>query len=59
MPVAPVPQLGELAAKAGIALVDAGMFDAAHSLVHFLSSLDVAPNSFDVLASVRRSLARG
>ena len=59
VPVAPVPQLGELAAKAGIALVDAGMFDAAHSLVHFLSSLDVAPNSFDVLASVRRSLARG
>ena len=59
VPVAPVPQLGEMAAKAGIALVDAGMFDAAHSLVHFLSSLDVAPNSFDVLASVRRSLARG
>lgn len=59
VPVAPVPQLGELAAKAGIALVDAGMFDAAHSLVHFLSSLDVAPNSFDVLASVRRSLVRG
>lgn len=56
VPVAPVPQLGEMAAKAGIALVDAGMFDAAHSLVHFLSSLDVAPNSFDVLASVRRSL---
>lgn len=58
VPVAPVPQLGEMAAKAGIALVDAGMFDAAHSLVHFLSSLDVAPNSFDVLASVRRSLVQ-
>ncbi len=26
VPVAPVPQLGEMAAKAGIALVDAGMF---------------------------------
>ena len=38
VPVAPVPQLGEMAAKAGIALVDAGMFDAAHSLVHFLST---------------------
>lgn len=58
VPVAPVPQLGEMAAKAGIALVDAGMFDAAHSLVHFLSSLDVAPNSFDVLASVRRPLVQ-
>ena len=58
VPVAPVPQLGEMAAKAGIALVDAGLFDAAHSLVHFLSSLDVAPNSFDVLASVRRSLVQ-
>lgn len=58
VPVAPVPQLGEMAAKAGIALVDAGMFDAAHSLVHFLSSLDIAPNSFDVLASVRRSLVQ-
>lgn len=58
VPVAPVPQLGEMAAKAGIALVDAGMFDAAHSLVHFLSSLDVAPNSFDVLASVRRSFVQ-
>lgn len=58
VPVAPVPQLGEMAAKAGISLVDAGMFDAAHSLVHFLSSLDVAPNSFDVLASVRRSLVQ-
>ena len=58
VPVAPVPQLGGMAAKAGIALVDAGMFDAAHSLVHFLSSLDVAPNSFDVLASVRRSLVQ-
>lgn len=58
VPVAPVPQLGEMAAKAGVALVDAGMFDAAHSLVHFLSSLDVAPNSFDVLASVRRSLVQ-
>lgn len=58
VPVAPVPQLGEMAVKAGIALVDAGMFDAAHSLVHFLSSLDVAPNSFDVLASVRRSLVQ-
>lgn len=58
VPVAPVPHLGEMAAKAGIALVDAGMFDAAHSLVHFLSSLDVAPNSFDVLASVRRSLVQ-
>ena len=56
--VAPVPQLGEMAAKAGIALVDAGVFDAARSLVHFLSSLDVAPNSFDVLASVRRSLVQ-
>lgn len=58
VPVAPVPQLGEMAAKAGISLVDAGMFDAAHSLVHFLSSLDVAPSSFDVLASVRRSLVQ-
>lgn len=58
VPVAPVPQLGEMAAKAGVVLVDAGMFDAAHSLVHFLSSLDVAPNSFDVLASVRRSLVQ-
>lgn len=58
VPVAPVPQLGEMAAKAGIALVDAGMFDAAHSFVHFLSSLDVAPNSFDVLASVCRSLVQ-
>lgn len=58
VPVAPVPRLAELSAKAGIALVDAGMFDAAGTLVHFLSSLDVAPNSFDVLASVRRSLVQ-
>ena len=58
VPVAPVPRLAELSAKAGIALVDAGMFDAAATLVHFLSSLDVAPNSFDVLASVRRSLVQ-
>lgn len=59
VPVAPVSQLGTTSARAAVALVDAGLFDAANSLVHFLSSIDVGPNSFDVLAQVRRSLSRG
>lgn len=59
VPVAPVPRLAELSARAAIALVDAGIFNASASLVHFLSSIDVGPNSFDVLASVRRSLTQG
>lgn len=56
VPVAPVSQLRDRAALAAIGLVDAGVFDAAAPIVHFMSMLDVAPNSFDVLASVRRSL---
>lgn len=56
VPVAPVSQLKDRAAMAAIGLVDAGIFNAATSLVHFLAWFDVAPNSFDVLASVRRSL---
>lgn len=59
VPVAPVSQLGATSARAAVALVDAGLFDAASSLVHFLSTIDVGPNSFDVLAQVRRSLIRG
>ena len=56
VPVAPVSQLKDRAAMAAIGRVDAGIFNAATSLVHFLAWFDVAPNSFDVLASVRRSL---
>ena len=59
VPVAPVSQLRDQAAMAAIGLVDAGIFNAATALVHFLSTFDVAPNSFDVLASVRRSLMQG
>lgn len=58
VPVAPIAQLRDRAAMAAIRLVDAGLFNAAISLVHFLATFDVAPNSFDVLASVRRSLMR-
>ncbi len=48
IPVAPVPAAVEEAAQAAIGLVDAGFFDAAGALVHFLSSTDVAPNCRDV-----------
>lgn len=56
IPVAPVPAAVEEAAQAAIGLVDAGFFDAAGALVHFLSSTDVAPNCRDVLPAVLRSL---
>lgn len=56
VPIAPLPQLCELVARSAIALVDAGMFRPAAPLVQFLATVDVAPNSFDVLASVCRSL---
>ena len=56
VPLAPVSSLVEAVATAALGLVDAGCFDAALMLVHFLSSTDVGPNSYDVLASVTRSL---
>ncbi|MDY2777242.1 MAG: hypothetical protein SOU51_02535 [Collinsella sp.] len=58
IPLAPVPSLVETAMFAAVRLVESGMFDAASSLVHFLSSVDIAPGSFDVIASVQRSLRK-
>lgn len=57
IPVAPVPATVEAAAAAAIGLVDAGFFDAAGALVHFLATASVAPNSRDVLPAVLRSLS--
>ena len=57
IPVAPVPATVEAAASAAIGLVDAGFFDAAGALVHFLATTGVAPNSRDVLPAVLRSLS--
>lgn len=56
VPIAPVSALIEASAAAAIGLTDAGLFDAAGAIVHFLASTDVAPNSRDVLMSVLRSL---
>lgn len=57
VPIAPVSALVEASAAAAIGLVDAGLFDAAGPIVHFLASTDVAPNSRDVLMAVLRSIS--
>lgn len=56
IPVAPLPTLGEHAAKAAIELVDGGFLSAAENLTRFLSTLDGPSNCRDVLAAVAWSL---
>lgn len=56
VPLAPLSSLVESAAAAAVGLTDAGFFDAASMLANFLSTVDVGPNSSDVLSSVARSL---
>lgn len=56
IPIAPVDELAETVAKAAVELVDARMFAPAVSLVMYLSTLRLGPNSNDVLAAVSRSL---
>lgn len=56
IPVAPTNALCDRAAKAAIELVDAGFLNAAENLTLFLSTINVAPNSHDILNVVSRSL---
>lgn len=56
VPIAPVKAVCESAVHAAIALVDAGFTRAAEHIVLFLTTLDLGPNSCDVLNAVVRSL---